>query len=315
LETKSKTENSSLKLAWFLLILLSFVWGASYILIKTALKDTEGNVRLLPDQLGASRMFVASLVLLPFFFKFLHTIRRKHVLLLIVAGICGNGLPAFLFSYAQIHLDSAITGMLNSTTPIFAITISAVIFAFKIKWNHIVGITIGVFGAFLIMYSKLKDVTLSQEEVLPFVLVVLATLCYAISLNVIKYKLSDLKPMAITSTSFLFAGVPSAIYLIVIGFPNELMTNDYALEGFGVVSILAIVGTALAVYLFNHLIQISSPIFASSVTYFMPAIATFLGFLAGEDLSYYQLTGMLVLVSGVVLINKKAKISKPQQSL
>jgi drug/metabolite transporter (DMT)-like permease len=197
--------------------------------------------------------------------------------------------------------------MLNSVVPIFALTISAVVFGFQIKWNHLVGIAIGIAGAFLIMFSKLQHVTLTQEEILPFVLVILATVCYAISLNVIKYKLPDLRPMTITSASFLFAGIPSLIYLIVTGFPGAAMESTQMLQGIGYVAILAVVGTAVAVYLFNHLIQISSPVFASSVTYFIPAIATLLGFLAGEELSYFQLAGMMVLISGVILINKKTK--------
>ena len=306
--TETDASKTNLKLAWFLLILLSIVWGASYMLIKLALHDSNGIQRLAPDQLGAMRMVVASLVLLPFFIKFRKNIQRKHILVLLIAGFCGNGIPAFLFAYAQMNLDSAITGMLNSMVPIFAITISTVVFSFQIKWNHIAGIAVGISGAFLIMFSKLQHVTLTQDEIFPFVLVILATMCYAISLNVIKYKLADLRPMTITSTSFLFAGIPSFIYLLFTGFASEAMGSAKIMEGIGIVSVLAIVGTAVAVYLFNHLIQISSPVFASSVTYFIPAVATLLGFLAGEQLSYYQLAGMIVLIVGVVLINRKSKV-------
>ncbi len=306
--TETNASKTNLKLAWFLLILLSIVWGASYILIKLALHDSNGEARLAPDQLGAMRMVIASLVLLPFFLKFMKNIKKRHFFLLLIAGVCGNGLPAFLFAYAQMNLDSAITGMLNSMVPIFAITISAIVFGFQVKWNHLVGIAIGVTGAFLIMFSKLQNVTLTQDEILPFVLVIMATICYATSLNVIKYKLPDLRPMTITSASFLFAGIPSLIYLIVTGFPSAVMHNSLMMEGVGYVAILAVVGTAVAVYLFNHLIQISSPVFASSVTYFIPAIATLLGFLSGEQLSYFQLAGMTVLIIGVLLINRKSKV-------
>lgn len=305
---QTNTGKTNLKLAWFLLILLSVVWGASYILIKLALHDSGGNARLAPDELGAMRMVIASLVLLPFFLKYMKNIKKKHMLYLIIAGVCGSGLPAFLFAFAQMRLDSAITGMLNSVVPIFAITISAVVFGFKIKWNHLAGIAIGISGAFLIMFSKLQNVALTQDEILPFALVILATVGYAISLNVIKYKLPDLRPMTITSASFIFAGVPSLIYLLSTGFTTRVMTDTSVLEGIGFVAILAIVGTAVAVYLFNHLIQISTPVFASSVTYFIPAIATLLGFLSGEQLSYFQLAGMTVLILGVLLINRKSRV-------
>lgn len=303
MEKPSENRN----LAWLLLILLSVVWGGSYILIKLSLKDFDGNQRLKPDQLGAVRMVIASLVLLPFFFKYYKNIQRKHILFIIISGLCGNGIPAYLYAYAQMHLDSAITGMLNSFVPIFAITISAAIFGFKVKWNHLVGIVLGVFGAYVIMYSKLKDVTLTRDEMIPFALVLLATLCYAISLNVIKYKLTELRPMTITSAAFLSVGLPSLIYLFSTDIVRQVSQQEHIWEGIMFVSILAIVGTAIAVYLFNHLIKISSPLFASSVTYFIPVVATILGIIFGESISIYEIVGMLILILGVLLINRQTK--------
>lgn len=283
------------------------VWGASYILIRFSLKDFDGNVRLQPDQLGAVRMVIASLVLLPFFFKYYKNIKRKHILPIVISGLCGNGLPAYLFAYAQTHLESAITGMLNSFVPIFAITISALVFGFKVKWNHLVGIVFGIVGAYVIMYSKLKDVTLTQDELIPFALVLLATLCYAISLNVIKYQLTDLRPMTITSAAFLAVGLPSLVYLLSTDIIGQVQSQEHIWEGVEFVSLLAVVGTAVAVYLFNHLIKISSPLFASSVTYFIPVVATIFGVLYGESISLFEVLGMAILIGGVLLINKQQR--------
>lgn len=254
-------------------------------------------------------MVIASLVLLPFFFKYAKNIKRKHIPFIVISGVCGNGLPAYLYAYAQMHLESAITGMLNSFVPIFAITISALIFGFKVKWNHLVGIVLGILGAYLIVYSKLMHVTLTKEEILPFGLVILATLCYAISLNVIKYKLSDLRPMTITSAAFLSVGLPSLIYLMTTDIVTQVGSQEHIWEGIGYVSLLAVMGTAVAVYLFNHLIKISSPLFASSVTYFIPVVATILGFVYSESISYFEFIGMSVLIGGVLLINKQQKRS------
>ena len=305
IELENNTENKSL--AWFLLILLSVVWGASYILIKFSLHDGDGNERLKPDQLGAVRMVIASLVLLPFFFKYYRNIQKKHIVPILISGFCGNGIPAYLFAYAQMTLPSAITGMLNSFVPIFAISISALIFGFKIRWNHLVGIVLGILGAYVIMYSKLEGVQLTEKEIVPFVLVMLATLCYAISLNVIKYQLSDLRPMTITSAAFLSVGLPSLIYLLFTDISTQVSSQAHIWEGIGLVSLLAVMGTAVAVYLFNHLIKISSPIFASSVTYFIPVVATVFGVVFGESISQYQMIGMFILIMGVLLINRQQK--------
>ncbi|MCB9197637.1 MAG: DMT family transporter [Flavobacteriales bacterium] len=300
-------ENSSdnRRLAWFLLVLLSVVWGASYILIRFSLFDGDGNQRLKPDQLGAVRMVVASLVLLPFFVKYWRNIQKKHIPFILIAGLCGNGIPAYLYAYAQTHLESAITGMLNSFVPIFAISISALVFGFKIKWNHLAGVVLGIVGAYVLVYSKLKDVQLTQDEIIPFALVIVATLCYAISLNVIKYKLTELRPITITSAAFLSVGLPSLIYLLSTDIVGQLSSQENILDGIWVVTLLAVFGTAGAVYLFNHLIQISSPIFASSVTYFIPVVATMFGVIFNEEVNAYQFVGMSILISGVLLINKQ----------
>jgi drug/metabolite transporter (DMT)-like permease len=293
--------------SWFLLLLLSFIWGGSYFLIKNALHDSEGNMRLQPEYLGALRMTIAGLALSPFLWLNFSKIKRLHWKYLLIAGFCGNGIPAFLFSFAQMKLDSAVTGMLNSTTPLFAIAISTLIFKFQLKWNHIVGITIGILGTSIIMWSKMENVRITSNEIFPFALVLGATLCYAISLNTIKYKLPDLNPLTITSASFGLVGIPTLIFLLVSGFFNEVITNPYVQEGVAVVTILALVGTALAVLLFNHLIQLSSAVFASSVTYFMPVIATLLGLLSGELVTGLQYFGLSILVSGVILINKPTR--------
>lgn len=300
-------ENSSdnRRLAWFLLVLLSVVWGASYILIRFSLFDGDGNQRLKPDQLGAVRMVVASLVLLPFFIKYWRNIQKKHIPFILIAGLCGNGIPAYLYAYAQTHLESAITGMLNSFVPIFAISISAIVFGFKIKWNHLAGVVLGIVGAYVLVYSKLKDVQLTKQEIIPFALVIVATLCYAISLNVIKYKLTELRPITITSAAFLSVGLPSLIYLLSTDIIGQLSSQENILDGIWVVTLLAVFGTAGAVYLFNHLIQISSPIFASSVTYFIPVVATLFGVIFNEEVNAYQFVGMSILISGVLLINKQ----------
>lgn len=304
--TKLEKTTDNKKLAWLLLILLSVVWGASYLLIKLSLHDFDGNERLKPDQLGAVRMVIAALVLLPFFFKSYKEIKRKHLVAILISGFCGNGIPAYLFAYAQMHLESAVTGMLNSFVPIFAIAISALVFGFKVRWNHLVGIVIGITGAYVIVYSKLQGVTITKEEIVPFVLVILATLCYAISLNVIKYKLVELKPMTITSAAFLSVGLPSLVYLLSTDIIGQFASQEHIWEGIGIVSLLAIMGTAVAVYLFNHLIKISSPLFASSVTYFIPVVATLLGVMSGEKISFYEISGMAILIVGVLLINKQS---------
>lgn len=295
--------SESLK-SWLLLLLLSCVWGGSFALIKLGLFDAYGQVRLPADQLGALRVSFAFLALTPILFKSFKYLTKHNIVFLIIAGICGNGLPAFLFAYAETTLDSSITGMLNSLVPLFTILIGTLFFDFKIKRIHIIGIAVAVLGTFLIVQESLFDTSFSGNMKLPLLAVVFATVCYATSLNVIKYKLSDIKSTAITSLSFLVISPVAIGYLFSSDFPNRIQEQENILPGIGAVLILAIVGTALAVLLFNQLIKMSSPIFASSVTYFIPIVAMLIGWFIGETIGVLQLVGMAILIVGVLIINK-----------
>lgn len=290
--------------SWLLLILLSCVWGSSFVLIKIGLFDPHGNTRLPPGQVGALRVTFAFLALIPILITSFKYLTRQNVIFLIIAGICGNGLPAFLFAFAETTLDSSITGMLNSLVPLFTILIGALFFEFKIKNIHLIGIGVAVAGTFLIVQESLFGTSFSRDMKIPLLAVVLATVCYATSLNVIKYKLSEVKSTAITALSFLMISPVAMAYLFTSDFFNRVEHQENILPGIGAILILAIVGTALAVLLFNQLIKISSPIFASSVTYFIPIVAMLIGWLIGESITVIQLIGMGVLISGVLIINK-----------
>ncbi|MCT4582351.1 MAG: DMT family transporter [Flavobacteriales bacterium] len=290
--------------SWLLLILLSCVWGSSFVLIKMGLFDSAGAVRLPADQLGALRVTFAFLALVPILLRSFKYLSKDNFIFLMIAGVCGNGLPAFLFAYAETTLNSSITGMLNSLVPLFTIIIGAVFFSFKIKKIHLIGIAVAVLGTFLIVQEKLIGVKITTGMLLPFFALILATMCYATSLNVIKYKLVNVKSTAITALSF-FMISPFAIgYLISSDFTTRIQTQENILPGVGAILILAIVGTATAVLLFNKLIKISSPIFASSVTYFIPIVAIIIGWIIGESISLLQLLGMGVLIAGVLIINR-----------
>lgn len=290
--------------SWLLLILLSCVWGSSFVLIKIGLFDAQGNVRLPADQLGALRVTFAFLALVPILIKSVKYLNKKNILFLIIAGVCGNGLPAFLFAYAETTLNSSITGMLNSLVPLFTILIGALFFSFQIKRIHVVGIGVAIFGTFLIVQEELLGVEMTIQMIMPFLALILATVCYATSLNVIKYKLVEVKSTAITALSFFMISPIAIGYLFSTDFVIRVQEQENVLPGVWAILILAIVGTATAVLLFNKLIKISSPIFASSVTYFIPIVAMFIGWLIGESISVVQVLGMAVLIVGVLIINK-----------
>ena len=291
--------------AWSLLLLLSLIWGSSFLLIKTGLYDVDGSPRLPADELGALRVAFATLFLSPLLFVSFKYLTKKTFIFLLISGICGNGLPAFLFAFAETRLNSSVVGMLNSLVPLFTILIGALFFQFKIKKQHIVGIVVATLGTFLIVREQISLIPIGEQSLLlPLLSVLVATLCYAVSLNVIKYKLVEVKSTAITSLSFFMISPFAFLYLYNSDFIERVQHQTNVMEGIGAILLLALVGTAMAVLLFNQLIKISSPVFASSVTYFIPIVAMSIGFFIGESITPMQVIGMFVLIGGVLIVNR-----------
>lgn len=272
------------------------------------LMDEEGNERLTPLFLGALRLSIAFIFLLPFCFKYIFKTPSKDLKFLFLVGILGNGAPAFLFPYAEVYISSALSGMLNSLVPVFTIIIAVFLFNFLWKVNHLVGITTSIIGTLFILNGDF--ISSNQTNYLAIGCALIGSLCYSISLNLIKFKLQHLSPAHITSFSFLFIGPPCILYLLIEDFPSYIHENPIGHEGVLAVLILAIIGTSFAVLLFNHLIKISNPVFASSVTYFIPIVAVILGFSYQEEITFSQIIGLFLILTGVLLLNVKTPLSK-----
>lgn len=284
--------------AWLLLILLAIIWGSSPILIKKAL------IKLDPFEIGALRLTLASIVLFPFLAKNLKEIRSKDYFVLFVSGIVGNVLPYFLYPIAQTKIDSATSGVLTSLTPFFALIVGVIFYKLKATKNNIIGLIIGFLGtSLLILFSGGAD---GFKVDLFGLFVVAATLLYGINLNLVKYHLSHLKPITITSFSIVSI-LPVTLYILVFYTPflsHVSEFNSYAKE-YGCVFILGVLGTSIATIVFYNLIKIKDTVFASMVTYLMPVVAIILGMIDGEIINGIQLFGMALIMVGVFINSKK----------
>ena len=285
---------------WFLLILLSIIWGSSPILIKKSLSS------LTPFEIGALRISSAAIFLSPFFFKVLNKINKSNFFLLLLSGVIGNLIPYFLYPLAQTEIDSSTSGVLTSLTPFFALLIGGVFYNQKIYKNNITGLIIGFMGTFCLIFFSTENNSINAN--LYGLLVVLATLFYGINLNLLKYHLVKLDPLTITSTSLFFIS-PITIWLLIseTTFLSNLDKLSDNINEIFYVLILGIVGTAIATIIFYRLVQIRDTVFASSVTYLMPIVAIFLGLIDGEIINLIQFFGMLLILIGVYWANKKSK--------
>ena len=295
--------------SWGLLLLLAVIWGSSFILMKKGMFNENGDAIFSAPQVATLRILIAAVVLLPFAIRSMRKLMvRKDFTVLLVVGLSGNLLPAFLFTYAQTGISSGLSGMLNSFTPVFTLIIGTLIFRVKVSNAQIIGSLIGLIGIVLLILWG-KNSTISGESK-PILAVICATFLYGLSLNLIKHKLSAFKPIETTSLSFTTLLIPSIIGFFYFGTPKTIMYNHEASHALIFITILAVIGTAMAVFLFNGIIKISSALFASSVTYFIPIVAVIIGFLMKEKITSNQIFAMIIVLIGVLLIHHGDKFVK-----
>ncbi len=304
-------EDSRLKYVY--LIILSLIWGSSFILIKKALgQDGSGNLTIQPLQLGALRTMISGSVLVLIGWRSFIKTDRKYWPWLALSGLLGTFFPAFLFAYAQTEIDSAISAILNSTVPLITLILGAVLFGITFTRRQLLGVIIGLGGAVGLILAGMDS---NPDQNYLFVgLILIACCCYASNVNIIKRFLQNVKPLAIATANFVFI-LPLAITVFFIADgPSLDFESEAVLESLGYVVVLCLFGTVAAKIMFNKLVQITSPVFASSVTYLMPVVGLSWGMLDGESFSMWQIVATGVIIFAVVLVTLDKKKKKPASS-
>ena len=282
---------------WLFLIVLSLVWGSSFILMKKAL------IGLTAFQLGALRILIAGLFLLLIGFKSLKEIKKKHYKHIISTAFLGTFFPVFLFAFTVQGIDSSIASILNSLTPFNTFIIGALAFGFTFKKQQLLGIVIGLGGTILLILEG-ADLNPNQNYWYS-ILVVIASIGYAFNVNIVKKYLSDISALSIVTGNFLLLIIPSFVVLFYSDFFINLEFTKTKLTALGYITILAVLGTGVAKVIYNKMVHLATPIFASSVTYIIPIVAVFWGLLDDENLSLIQLFAGIIILFGVYLLNKK----------
>lgn len=291
--------ESTLK-AWGFLIILALVWGSSFILIKRGLEVYS------PGEVGALRIVFAGLVLLPLSLPRLKGLNKRQVKNLIVVGLVGSFIPAFLFAKAQTQLSSSLTGVFNAMTPLFVVIIGALFFKSRITRRNAIGLVIAFLGVVILLMVKEGGLGNFSEINAYALLVLLACACYGLNLNIIKYRFVELKPVAITAISLSIVLPLALIYLFTsTQFSFKILHVEGAVQAAGYLAILGIVGTALALILFNVMVKVATPVFASSVTYLIPIVAIMWGLLDGEVLLAGHYFGIIAVIFGVWVGNRR----------
>jgi len=291
---------------WGMLVVLALIWGSSFILIKKAL------VIFSAGEVGALRIVTAGTVLLPLAMPVLKHLSSRQMGYLLVIGFVGSFIPAFLFATAQTNLSSSLAGVINALTPLMVVLVGALFFQAKITWRIFLGLAIAFLGVgILVLAGSERGFSFFSDFNLYGLFVVGATLCYGLNVNIIKYRVREISPRTITAISLMMVLPLAAIYLLAFTqFSFKLLHVEGAWTAAGYVSLLGIIGTAAALVLFNAMVKLVTPVFASSVTYLVPLVAIFWGVWDGEKLFPLHYLGILAVIIGVWIGNRKSRVSK-----
>ena len=275
---------------WIVLAALSLIWGTSYILMKKGLESFSAL------QVGSLRILITFICLLPVALKNLHHLNRSNMLSVIIIGLFGSVIPAFLFPLAETKISSSLAGMLNSLSPVFTLVLGILFYRRKAIKTQIAGVFLGLLGAVGLLYTG--SFTFNMYGLL----VVLATFMYGFSSNEVS-KVKGLNGIKITALSFFVTSPLAIIYLIFSDLSVPVHTANWV-RNLCFIGILAILGSATALVIFYVLIRDTSPVFAATVTYFIPIVATLWGFADNEHFSSSMLISVIFIFMGVFIINR-----------
>jgi len=284
---------------WSLLIFCALVWGCSYYFIKKALIGFQ------PGELALIRIVSAAAFLLPFVFAAFKKIPAGKYPYVIICAIAGNGLPIYLYPLAQTHISSSLTGIVNSLTPLCTYILGVIFFRLHGSGMKLAGVLLGLAGATSLVLFKPGQGFQSDGDGIYLAVALLAPVLYGINGNVLKKYLSDLPGLQLTAIMYMLLLVPSLPLLFFTGIPGKVAADEAAAGSLPYALILGIAGTAIAMSLFNILLQRTQIMFATSVSYMMPVVAVLIGVIDHEQVGWNEFLGLGLILSGVILINRR----------
>lgn len=283
-----------------ILLFLGFVWGSAFILMKRGLESFSSI------QVASLRLVFAGCIAVFFFAREFRSLKQNDWLFLALSGTLGNLLPAYLFASAGSEIPSSLSGALNATTPFFTLIFGVLIFSQIFNIRQVIGITVGLAGALVLIFSRAKGNSIGFDTtyIFPCAKVILAALLYGINVNILKTRLSHLSPVVNSMVPLTLISIPA---LIIGLFSNTIETvmQPSALPSLGFIVILGVIGSAASLIVFNYLVKKTTALFAASVTYLIPLFAYMWGLVDGEPVGLIQFSGMALILGGITLTKTK----------
>jgi drug/metabolite transporter (DMT)-like permease len=280
------------------LLILALIWGSSFILMKKGM-GIDAQATFSSWQVASIRLVTAMLFFLPFVYKSRHLLFNRDTPWFLVVGFLGNGIPAYLFTYAETGISSSMAGMLNSLTPLFTLIVAILVFRMAFKPLQMLGILIGMSGAALLVFRNNGS---EQNSLFHAAMVVIATVLYAFSVNTIRHKLAHVHSVSIAAIAVFYVGIP-ALIMMLFQAPWEVMSVPGA--GLSLLAIigLGVFGTAISLLFWNDLVKRRGAVFSTSVTYLIPFVAAFWGWLDGEQFGWSAIMAAVLVLAGIAVVN------------
>ena len=282
---------------WLNFFALSTIWGFSFFFIKKGLEVFE------PLEVAAFRMSIAFFALLPFIiynFKKLKIDRKKWKYIQLL-GVFGNLIPAIMFCTAETQIDSGLVGIMNATTPLFALFIGAATFGVALSKNKILGVVVGFVGVLIIILSKIKGI--EKDSINFYILLpLIATICYGINANLFKKFFQNENPLIIALLQYSAIATVTIPYLLLHNTIHKIqLAPAQSWNSLKYLLVLGIFGTGFAQVGFNILTQRVSALFATMTTFIIPIVSVIIAFVIGEQLLPIHILGLGTILFGVYL--------------
>jgi drug/metabolite transporter (DMT)-like permease len=283
------------------LILLSAVWGVSFLMIRIADLDFP------PAWVGLLRCVTGAFLLwsvLTFGGRKLPP--RRLIFWLLLVALTNSALPFSFFAWGEKIIPSSTAAVLNGTTPIWTLLLSLAVTRKRASLNTILGVILGFSGVAMVVnfYSSGETAARGHGHALWGVFVIaLGALGYAISTVIAKTKLHGLDPIGLATTQLSLA----ALILAPIAFlgPRPLHIH---LPSVLAILVLGFAGSGIAYLLYYSLLAHISATQVTAVTYLLPLWGIFWGAIAHEAITPFAYIGVAVVVAGLVLMNRRAAL-------
>lgn len=274
-----------------LLILLSAIWGGSFIFMRV-LAPVFGAVGT-----ACLRLLIAALFLLIYYKLSGYKIHwKRDWKLLCLIGVINSAIPFYSYAYAALHIPASLSVIVNTMSPMFGAVFAALILKEKLTPSKAVGLALGTLGVAVISGSDALPQT--PEAYLSVAACLLATVCYGFSGVLIKKYAMNIEAKAMAGGSQLFAGLSLLPFLLITG-PSKPVDG-------GIVMVLiafAVLCSAVAYLIYYHLLKELGPTRALTVTFLMPVFGMVWGnLILGEQLYVQMLFGAAIILLGTYLV-------------